>query len=187
VPKLASYLLSIKSKSLFLVYSRDAINVYAHSQQGFTNRLAIFLRYHYNTRCLYLSDIICSDYPHKKMRFQLSYNFYSILYNVRILLSTYVDDVAGIFSLTRVFPASNWMEREIYDLFGIRFRSHPDMRRILTDYGFSGNPLRKDYPLTGYIEVHYDANYQCVMWNNVNLIQYFRNFTFDDVWAFNHV
>jgi NADH-quinone oxidoreductase subunit C len=79
------------------------------------------------------------------------------------------------------------MEREVYDLFGLRFQSHPDMRRILTDYGFKGHPLKKDYPLTGYTEVHYDALYQCVMSNKVNLIHYFRNFSFDSVWEFNYL
>jgi NADH-quinone oxidoreductase subunit C len=128
-------------------------------------------RYHYNTRTSLLCDILACDYLEYKLRFFISYNVYSLIYNIRILLSMVLSSSEKIVSLTKIFPCSNWFEREIFDMYGIKFTAHMDMRRILTDYGFQWHPLRKDFPLTGYIETHYSEKFKCVMHNNVNLIQ----------------
>lgn len=174
-----SYLFAMISQNIFVAYCRDHVNFFINSFQNSLFNMCLFFLYHYNLRCLYLIDIVCADFPQNKMRFFLTYNFYSVLFNIRLLFSFFVDNVYFLFSITHIFPVSNWMEREIFDLYGLIFHRHPDLRRILTDYGFVGNPLKKDYPLSGYIEVHYDSQYQCVMSNMVNLVQDFRYFFFE--------
>ena len=180
------YLFSIFSSSFSIGYHRDLYTFYLYSFQSFVSKLCLFFLFHYNIRCLFLIDIICADFPKNKMRFFLTYNFYSVIYNIRILLSCFISDNQSLFSITNIFPVANWMEREIFDMFGLIFYSHPDLRRILTDYGFFGNPLKKDYPLSGFIEVHYDEKYKCVMSNKINFIQDFRNYSYDLPWSFNY-
>ena len=129
-----------------------------------------------------LIDITAVDYPENQKRFKVVYLFLSHEINKRILLSYYINENEKIFSLTKIFPSANWMEREIFDMYGIKFVDHPDLRRILTDYDFEGYPLRKDFPLTGHKEVRYSQDKKKVIYENVKLEQNYRNFDYESPW-----
>ena len=129
-----------------------------------------------------LIDIAGVDYPDKEKRFQLVYLFLSHENNIRIKLSVYLETSQIINSITKIFPSANWMEREVFDMYGIKFKNHPDLRRILTDYGFKGHPLRKDFPLTGFNEVRYSEKEKKVVYEPVKLEQNYRNFDFESPW-----
>ena len=129
-----------------------------------------------------LIDIAGVDYPDEEKRFQLVYLFLSHEYNLRIKLSLRFEINQTIISLTKIFPSANWMEREVFDMYGIKFKNHPDLRRILTDYGFKGHPLRKDFPLTGFNEVRYSEKEKKVIYEPVKLEQNYRNFDYESPW-----
>jgi len=122
------------------------------------------------------------DYPTRPNRFEVVYHLLSHRYNSRIRVKTYCDEVTPVPSITPLFPAANWFEREAYDMFGIYFSGHPDLRRILTDYGFEGYPLRKDFPLSGYVEVRYDEEKKRIVAEPLELAQQFRNFDYGSAW-----
>ena len=129
-----------------------------------------------------LIDIAGVDYPEEEKRFQLIYLFLSHEHNsrIKILIKFALDQI--IPSITKIFPSSNWMEREVFDMYGIKFKNHPDLRRILTDYNFKGHPLRKDFPLTGFNEVRYSEKEKKVIYEPVKLEQNYRNFDFESPW-----
>ena len=129
-----------------------------------------------------LVDITAIDYPQAADRFEMVYHFLSMYRNHRIRLKVAVDEAAMVLSLIPVYPAANWFEREVFDMFGILFSGHPDLRRILTDYGFRGHPLRKDFPTTGYTEVRYDEALKRVVYEPVSLVQEYRQFDFLSPW-----
>ena len=129
-----------------------------------------------------LTDIVAVDYPNEEKRFEVIYIFLSVTFNYRITVSVNVSEDESIDSLTSIFPSANWYEREVWDLFGITFNNHPDLRRILTDYGFNGFPLRKDFPLSGNVEVRYDLATKKVIYEPVKLAQSFRTFDFESPW-----
>ncbi len=129
-----------------------------------------------------LIDICGADYPERAERFEVVYHFLSVHENLRVRLKTTTDATSTVPSLVRLFPAANWYEREAYDLYGILFEGHPDLRRLLTDYGFRGHPLRKDFPLTGFVEVRYDEEQKRVVYEPVKLPQEFRSFDFLSPW-----
>ena len=129
-----------------------------------------------------LIDIAGIDYPENEKRFQLVYLFLSHERNERIKLLIKFDINQPIPSITKIFPSANWMEREVFDMYGIRFKNHPDLRRILTDYNFKGHPLRKDFPLTGFNEVRYSEKDKKVVYESVKLEQNYRNFDFESPW-----
>jgi NADH-quinone oxidoreductase subunit C len=135
-------------------------------------------------RCLFwnLIDITAVDWPAREQRFDVVYHLLSPKHNVRIRVKTLTDETTPVPSIIEIFPGADWMERETYDLYGIVFTGHPDMRRILTDYGFEGHPLRKDFPLTGFVEVRYDDELKRVVYEPVRLTQEFRNFDFLSPW-----
>lgn len=135
-------------------------------------------------RCLFFNfvDICGVDYPGRAKRFDVVYHLLSPRLNHRIRIKVEADETTQVPSLVDVFPAANWFEREAYDLYGILFSGHPDLRRILTDYGFEGYPLRKDFPLTGFVEVRYDDAQRRVVYQPVRLQQEFRNFDFLSPW-----
>ena len=144
--------------------------------------VVLFLKTNKNTKFRQLIDITVVDYPESSKRFKVVYLFLSHEYNQRIILSYLINDNEIIPSLTSVFPSANWMEREVFDMYGVNFKDHPDMRRILTDYGFEGHPLRKDFPLTGHIEVRYSEDEKKVVSEPVKLEQNFRNFDYESPW-----
>ena len=129
-----------------------------------------------------LIDIAGVDYPEDEKRFQLVYLFLSHENNNRIKISIRFQIDQIISSITKIFPSANWMEREVFDMYGIKFKNHPDLRRILTDYGFKGHPLRKDFPLTGFNEVRYSEKEKKVIYEPVKLEQNYRNFDFESPW-----
>jgi NADH-quinone oxidoreductase subunit C len=134
--------------------------------------------------CLYICflDLCGVDYPVREKRFEVVLHLLSPKHNRRVRVKTSVDEDTPVPSLCEVFPAADWFEREAYDLFGILFSNHPDLRRILTDYGFDGHPLRKDFPMTGYVEVRYDDEQKRVVYEPVRLNQEFRQFDFLSPW-----
>ena len=137
-----------------------------------------------NNECYFtqLVDITAIDYPNKPERFTLVYNMLSMRQNMRVRVKTTTDEDTPVPSATSLFSAANWYEREVWDMYGVMFASHPDLRRILTDYGFEGHPLRKEFPLTGYNEVRYDEEEKRVVYEPVKLQQDFRNFDYLSPW-----
>ena len=129
-----------------------------------------------------LIDIAGVDYPEEEKRFNLIYLFLSHENNSRLKLLVKIETSHAINSITKIFPSANWMEREVFDMYGIKFKNHPDLRRILTDYGFKGHPLRKDFPLTGFNEVRYSEKEKKVVYEPVKLEQNYRNFDFESPW-----
>jgi NADH-quinone oxidoreductase subunit C len=145
-------------------------------------RVVKFLRD--DARCEFRSiiDITAVDWPSRENRFDVVYHFLSPTKNARVRIKVEVDETTPVASIIEVFPGANWFEREVYDLYGVLFTGHPDMRRLLTDYGFEGHPLRKDFPLTGFVEVRYDDELKRVVYDRVRLAQEFRNFDFLSPW-----
>jgi NADH-quinone oxidoreductase subunit C len=135
-------------------------------------------------RCQYVGivDITAVDWPGRERRFDVVYHLLSPRHNRRIRVKIEVGETAPVPSIIEVFPGADWFEREVYDLYGVPFTGHPDMRRLLTDYGFEGHPLRKDFPLTGFVEVRWDEEQKRVVYEPVRLAQEFRNFDFLSPW-----
>lgn len=161
-----------------IVHDELTINVALGTIDGFVD----FLKKDPQCQFSSLVDITAVDYPQRAKRFNLVYHFLSMYQNHRVRLVTAVreDDIPG--SITTTHPSANWFEREIYDMFGILFLGHPDLRRLLTDYGFRGHPLRKDFPTTGYTEVRYDEERKRVVYEPVSLVQEYRQFDFMSPW-----
>jgi NADH-quinone oxidoreductase subunit C len=161
----------IKHKQLYLnIDSEDLVSV------------VLFLKTNKDTKFRQLIDITSVDYPEKAKRFKMVYLFLSHEFNQRILVDYSINENELIPSLTKIFPAANWMEREVFDMYGVKFKDHPDLRRILTDYGFEGHPLRKDFPLTGHTEVRYSEEQKKVIIEPVKLEQNYRNFDYESPW-----
>ena len=161
----------IRHEQLYLyIDSKDLIDV------------TLFIKSNENTKFKQLIDVTVVDYPEKAQRFKVVYLFLSHEFNQRIILSYLIQENELIPSLTPIFPAANWMEREVFDMYGVKFKDHPDLRRILTDYGFEGHPLRKDFPLTGHTEVRYSEELKKVIKEPVKLEQNYRNFDYESPW-----
>ena len=137
-----------------------------------------------NEKCKFkqLIDITAVDYPQREKRFKIVYLLLSHENNLRIIININIEEKIIVPSITKIFPSANWMEREVFDMYGISFKDHPDLRRILTDYGFTGYPLRKDFPLTGHIEVRYSEEKKKVISEPVKLDQEYRDFDFESPW-----
>ena len=134
-----------------------------------------------------LTDLCGVDLPHEEIRFQVVYNLLSMSNNSRITVKAFTDNSNSVPSIKKIYPAADWYEREAFDLYGINFSGHDDLRRILTDYGFEGHPLRKDFPLTGNVEVRYDPDQERVIYEKVDLKQEYRDFDFESAWkGFNY-
>jgi NADH-quinone oxidoreductase subunit C len=144
--------------------------------------LLTFLRDDEGTMFKQLIDLTAVDYPEREKRFEVIYQLLSLKFNNRLTVKIHVDIFVPAQSVTSVFGDANWLEREIWDMYGIKFKGHPDLRRILTDYGFEGHPQRKDFPLTGYVEVRYDEVKKRVVYEPVKLHQEFRNFDYLSPW-----
>ena len=161
----------IKHDQIFLtIESKDILDV------------VFFLKTNKDTKFRQLIDITAVDYPQDVKRFKMVYLFLSHELNQRIIVNYFINENEVIQSLTKMFPAANWMEREVFDMYGVKFKDHPDLRRILTDYGFEGHPLRKDFPLTGHSEVRYDEAQKKVISEPVKLEQNYRNFDYESPW-----
>lgn len=145
-------------------------------------RVLTFLRDNSNCKFTCLISICGADYPEREQRFDVVYNLLSVTQNQRVRVCVQTDEETPVPSVVSVFPAADWYERETWDLYGIFFYGHPDLRRLLTDYGFNGHPLRKDFPLSGYVEVRYDDEQKRVVYEPVSLTQEFRTFDFMSPW-----
>ncbi|MDX5362150.1 MAG: NADH-quinone oxidoreductase subunit C [Alphaproteobacteria bacterium] len=156
------------------------LTITAHAD--FVVRLLTFLRDDSSCQFKQLIDITAVDWPERAKRFDVVYHFLSMHQNQRVRVKVEADEETPVPSVIGVFPTANWLEREVFDMFGILFSDHPDLRRILTDYGFRGYPLRKDFPLTGYVEVRYDETAKRVVYEPVALTQEFRSFDFMSPW-----
>lgn len=166
------------TKSFTISRGELSINV----KSSHIREVLTFLRDHTNCQFKALMEMTAVDYPEKKDRFELVYMLLSIRYNQRIIVRTQVDEMTPIESVTSVFNSAGWYEREVWDLYGVYFVNHPDLRRILTDYGFEGHPMRKDFPLSGYVEVRYDDEKKRVITEPLELAQEFRSFDFLSPW-----
>jgi len=144
--------------------------------------VVLFLKTNNETKFKQLIDITVVDYPEENQRFKIVYLFLSHELNQRVILSYLISENEMISSITSIFPSANWMEREVFDMYGVNFKDHPDLRRILTDYGFEGHPLRKDFPLTGHSEVRYSEEQKKVITEPVKLEQNYRNFDYESPW-----
>tara|TARA_B100001057_G_scaffold238463_1_gene238780 strand:+ start:251 stop:844 length:594 start_codon:yes stop_codon:yes gene_type:complete len=144
--------------------------------------VVIFLKKNNFTKFRQLIDITAVDYINSENRFKMIYLFLSHEFNLRINITFNINENEPVNSLTKIFPSANWMEREVFDMYGIKFNDHPDLRRILTDYGFSGHPLRKDFPITGHTEVRYSEEKKKVIYEPVKLEQNYRNFDYSSPW-----
>jgi NADH-quinone oxidoreductase subunit C len=161
----------IRHNQLYLnINSEDLIDV------------TLFIKSNENTKFRQLIDVTVVDYPENTQRFKVVYLFLSHEFNQRIILSYLISENEVIPSLTSIYPAANWMEREVFDMYGVKFKDHPDLRRILTDYDFEGHPLRKDFPLTGHTEVRYSEEQKKVIKEPVKLEQNYRNFDYESPW-----
>jgi NADH-quinone oxidoreductase subunit C len=145
-------------------------------------RVIKFIRNDANCLFQMLIDICGVDYPEREQRFEIVYNLLSLKHNLRLRLKVSTDENTPVPSVSSIYPAASWFERECWDMYGVFFGDHPDLRRILTDYGFEGHPLRKDFPLTGYVEVRYDDEQRRVVYEPVKLTQEFRSFDFLSPW-----
>lgn len=175
--------------SLYQILKQHIVCMYLHCgeiiieiKHDKLKEIAWFLKDHEN--CLYklLVDIVVIDFPENNKRFRVIYNFCSVKYNSRLKLITSIDEVTPLISITALFKNANWLEREVWDMYGVYFENHPDLRRILTDYGFSGYPLRKDFPLAGFVEVRYDDSQKRVIYEPLEMSQEFRVFSFSSPW-----
>ena len=161
----------IRHKQLYLnIDSEDLMDV------------TLFIKSNENTKYRQLIDVTVVDYPENTKRFKVVYLFLSHEFNQRIILSFLISENEVIPSLASIYPAANWMEREVFDMYGVKFKDHPDLRRILTDYDFEGHPLRKDFPLTGHTEVRYSEDQKKVIKEPVKLEQNYRNFDYESPW-----
>ena len=178
IEKLINSELSSKVKSSSIINDELLIEV---DEKNIVD-IVQFLKSNENCKFKQLIDIAGVDYPDNEKRFELVYLFLSHENNLRIKLLIKFETDQSINSLTKIFPSANWMEREVFDMYGIKFKNHPDLRRILTDYGFKGHPLRKDFPLTGFNEVRYSEKDKKVIYEPVKLEQNYRNFDFESPW-----
>jgi len=156
--------------------------VYIYTDKDHLIDVTLFLKTNQDTKFRQLIDITVVDYPEKTQRFEVIYLFLSHEFNQRLILKYLISENEIIPSLTSIFPSANWMEREVFDMYGVSFKNHPDLRRILTDYGFEGHPLRKDFPLTGHSEVRYSEDQKKVISEPVKLEQNYRNFDYESPW-----
>tara|TARA_B100001173_G_scaffold293184_1_gene286045 strand:- start:120 stop:710 length:591 start_codon:yes stop_codon:yes gene_type:complete len=170
--------LTTKIKSSKLKHNQIYLNIESDSLL----EVILFLKNNNEAKFKQLIDITAVDYPENEKRFKLVYLLLSHEFNSRIIIDYLVNENEIVTSLTSIFPAANWMEREVFDMYGVKFKDHPDLRRILTDYGFEGHPLRKDFPLTGHNEVRYSEDHKKVIYEPVKLEQNYRNFDYESPW-----
>ena len=156
--------------------------IYLEIDKGDLIEVCLFIKNDSETKFKQLIDITAVDYPENSKRFKIVYLFLSHEFNKRIIITYFINENEVIQSLTKIFPAANWMEREVFDMYGVNFNDHPDLRRILTDYNFEGHPLRKDFPLTGFNEVRYSEKEKKVIYEPVKLEQNYRDFDFESPW-----
>jgi NADH-quinone oxidoreductase subunit C len=176
--KLVNSELTSKVKKTTITFNELSVDT---SKEELIN-VILFLKSHDKLKFRQLIDIACVDYPQEEKRFSLVYLLLSHEKNIRIKVSVNFEIEKKIPTITKIYPSANWMEREVFDMYGVEFIDHPDLRRILTDYNFEGHPLRKDFPLTGFNEVRYSEKEKKVIYEPVKLEQNYRDFDFESPW-----
>jgi len=175
-----SLILSVPQWISQVILQKNEISLSIHPQ--YVLPFFTFLKDHTQTQYKVLIDITAVDYPSRAKRFEVVYHLLSLHHNSRLRIKTSVDEMTPVDSLVSLYNSANWWERETWDMFGIFFANHPDLRRILTDYGFEGHPLRKDFPLSGFVEVRYDDSEKRVLTEPLEMTQEFRSFDFASPW-----
>ena len=165
----------------FIIFKKKNLNQLIIYNNNNIYNILLFLKYNNFTQFKILNDICVIDYPYKKKRFEIIYNILSIKYNLRFFLKTFLLN-NYIQSISTLYLSANWLERENWDLFGIFFFNHPDLRRILTDYGFVGHPFKKDFPINGYIELRFDEEKYSIVYEPIEIMQEYRLFNFLNPW-----
>ena len=177
----SKYILDIIPKYIYRInLYKDELYIYV--KPIYIEPVVFFLKNHKNCKFEQLVDICGVDYPNKRNRFEIIYTFLSIAFNFRLHIKTTVNEITPVNSISLIFNSGLWLEREVWDMFGIFFSNHPDLRRILTDYGFEGYPFRKDFPQIGFVEVRYDDKKKHVLYEPVELAQEYRLFNFLSPW-----
>jgi len=180
--KLIPYLFALFANIVFRTIRHHNLTLFCWSKQ--ITILSFFLYYHINSQYKCFVDLLSSDFLEKKYRFRSIYNLLSVCYNNRLFVNILVDDTMVVDSIVYIYPNAMWYERESWDLYGILYDNNFDLRRILNDYGFKGFPLRKDFPLSGFLEVKYDYLEKSISYEPVRLVQGFRNFNTNVPWNF---
>ena len=170
--------LTSKINNSFINYDNIYLNI---NHDGLLD-VVTFLKNNNETKFRQLIEITAVDYPENEYRFKMVYLLLSHEFNKRVIIDYSIKENDIVTSITSIFPSANWMEREVFDMYGLNFKNHPDLRRILTDYGFEGHPLRKDFPLTGHNEVRYSEEEKKVIYEPVKLEQNYRNFDYESPW-----
>lgn len=182
---LGKYLTFLSPSSVYQYNVNPTTNIlYIYVTKSQLYLFTLMLKYHFNCQFKSVTELTASDYPEFTHRFSLLYLFYSLLYREKCFIKTWCTELDTIQSITPIYAGANWFEREVWDMFGIHFRGHPDLRRILTDYGFMGFPLRKDFPLSGYIELRYYDKYKKIIYSPVKLVQDYRKYDLRSPWNF---
>jgi len=179
--RLADYIERVYTKDIKSIIVKEDLLIVNLKSDGLVNFVR-FLKTHSILKFSHLMDVWGVDYPSEKNRFEVNYLLLSIRYNIRLVIKVTVEEDGAVDSLQPLFNSAGWLEREVWDMFGVYFMGHNDLRRILTDYGFEGHPLRKDFPLSGYTEVRYDDGEKRVVEEPLELAQEFRYFNFSSPW-----
>lgn len=184
-----NYIINCIPKFVFtsLIYNKKSCNfnyMYLNSSPSYLLKLITFLFLHHNFQNKLFSDIVTADFPDKINRFNIVYNILSVLYHQRIFINVWIHELGNVPSIISFFPSASWYERESWDLFGVHFSNNLDLRRILTDYGFQGHPLRKDFPLSGFIELYYNTKIDSIIYREINLVQAHRNYVLSTPWDY---
>lgn len=182
-----NYILNLMPKYVFYItqFPNKLNYIYVGTHGNCADILFNIAFLHHNFQLKLLTDEIGLDYPNKPRRFRILTNVLSTIYHIRFFSLVWTNEIISINTLINLYPAAAWYEREIWDLFGVHFRNNEDLRRILTDYGFMGHPLRKDFPLSGYMELSYDAMIDSIVYTDVILVQEYRNFLTPTPWVIN--
>ncbi len=185
---LKDYLILSVSSYIFYLINRGGLtsrlnkHIVLVSTPTYLRRLFSFLQLDMNCAFKLFSDLVGSDFPHKFNRFQLIYNLLSIQFGNRVLVTCWSVELEKVPTVVSLYPSSSWYEREVWDMYGIHFEEHYDLRRILSDYGFQGHPLRKDFPLSGFVELYYDDRFNSIVYQPVSLVQSYRFFDTQSPW-----
>lgn len=170
--------------SILHINKSEEYNYYITTAKEYLDKIVLFLNLNHNLNSKIFTDLTSIDYLEKNYRFELVYNILSLSYHHRLFVRIWSDELSSVPSLVNIYPSINWFEREVWDLFGIHFSNNDDLRRILTDYGFHGHPMRKDFPLSGFTELYYSSSARLVCYRKISLIQGYRYFDTLSPWNY---
>lgn len=170
--------------SILYINKYEEYNYYLNTAKEYLDKVVLFLNLNHNLNSKVFTDLTSIDHLEKNYRFELVYNVLSLSYHHRLFVRIWTNELSSVISLVNIYPSINWFEREVWDLFGIHFSDNDDLRRILTDYGFHGHPMRKDFPLSGFTELYYSSTARLVCYRKISLIQGYRYFDTLSPWNY---